>query len=212
MKKAQLLSVTFTVIGILIFVGAILFCLTFLNSAPILVSTPENALVCAQSLMEALDNADYETASAYLQGQPDLGLDRVPKEEVGKLLWDAFTQSFQYEFVGQCYTTPSGVTQMVMITTLDLQKLSSQLPAKMEQLLEEQLDNGGMMSQFYDAEGNFRQDLIQELLVQAATQLIADDPATVTRGISLNLVYQDDAWAVILDRSLLAAISGGIAG
>ena len=197
MKKTQLLSVTFTVIGILIFVGAILFCLTFLNSAPIMVSTPENALVCAQSLMEALDNADYETASAYLQGQPDLGLDRVPKEEVGKLLWDAFTQSFQYEFVGQCYTTPSGVTQMVIITTLDLQKLSSQLPAKMEQLLEEQLDNGGMMSQFYDAEGNFRQDLI---------------PATVTRGISLNLVYQDDAWAVILDRSLLAAISGGIAG
>ena len=137
MKKTQLLSVTFTVIGILIFVGAILFCLTFLNSAPIMVSTPENALVCAQSLMEALDNADYETASAYLQGQPDLGLDRVPKEEVGKLLWDAFTQSFQYEFVGQCYTTPSGVTQMVIITTLDLQKLSSQLPAKMEQLLEE---------------------------------------------------------------------------
>ena len=88
MKKTQLLSVTFTVIGILIFVGAILFCLTFLNSAPIMVSTPENALVCAQSLMEALDNADYETASAYLQGQPDLGLDRVPKEEVGKLLWD----------------------------------------------------------------------------------------------------------------------------
>ena len=212
MMKNQKLSLLFAAVGICILVAATLFCLTFLNAPPIMVSAPDGALECSETLMEALRNGDYDAASACLSGEPDLGLDREPEEEAGKLLWKAFSESFQYEFTGDCYATSTGVARSVMITTLDLNKISARLPQRLDDLLEEKLINSTNASEIYDAEGNFREDIIQQLLIQALSEILEEDAATVTRGVSLNLVYENGQWWVTFDQALLQAISGGVAG
>lgn len=212
MKKNQKFSLLFAVIGICLLAAATLFCLAFLNAPPIMISAPDGALECSETLMEALQNGDYDAASACLSGEPNLGLDREPKEEAGKLLWKAFSESFQYEFTGDCYATSTGVARSVMITTLDLNKISARLPQRLDELLEEELSNSNSMSEIYDAEGNFRQDLVQELLLQGLTEILEEDAATVTRGVSLNLVYENNRWWVTFDQALLQAISGGVTG
>ena len=212
MMKNQKLSLLFAAVGICILVAATLFCLTFLNAPPIMVSAPDGALECSETLMEALRNGDYDAASACLSGEPDLGLDREPEEEAGKLLWKAFSESFQYEFTGDCYATSTGVARSVMITTLDLNKISARLPQRLDDLLEEKLINSTNASEIYDAEGNFREDIIQQLLIQALSEILEEDAATVTRGVSLNLVYENGQWWVTFDQALLQAISGGVIG
>ena len=212
MMKNQKLSLLFAAVGICILAAATLFCLTFLNAPPIMVSAPDGALECSETLMEALRNGDYDAASACLSGEPDLGLDREPEEEAGKLLWKAFSESFQYEFTGDCYATSTGVARSVMITTLDLNKISARLPQRLDDLLEEKLINSTNTSEIYDAEGNFREDIIQQLLIQALSEILVEDAATVTRGVSLNLVYENGQWWVTFDQALLQAISGGVAG
>ena len=212
MKKNQKLSLLFAVIGICLLAVATLFCLTFLNAPPIMISAPNGALECSETLMQALQNGDYDAASDYLTGHPDLGLDREPEEEAGKLLWEAFSESFQYEFTGDCYATSSGVARSVMITTLDLDKVSARLPQRIDSLLEEKIATCNSMSEIYDAEGNFRQDLIQQLLLQGLSEILEEDAATITRGVSLNLVYENNRWLVTFDQALLQAISGGVAG
>ena len=212
MNKNQKMSLLFAVIGLCLLVVATLFCLTFLSAPPIMISVPSGALECSETLMEALRDGDYDTASACLSGQPDLGLDREPEEEAGKLLWKAFSESFRYEFTGDCYATSTGVARSVMITTLDLNKISARLPQRIDDLLEEKIATCDTMSEIYDAEGNFRQDLIQQLLLQGLSEILEEDAATVTRGISLNLVYENNQWLVTFDQALLQAISGGVAG
>ena len=212
MRKIQSLSLLFAVIGICILAFTTLFCLSFLNAPPIMVNVPDAALECSEALMEALRTGDYDTASAHISGQPDLGLDREPEEESGKIIWNAFSESFQYEFTGECYATPTGMAQTVMITTLDLNKISSKLPQRMDDLLNEKMTTSATMSEVYDAKGNFRQDMIQQLLLQAISEILEEDAATITRGVSLNLVYENSQWWVTLDQALLQAISGGVTG
>ena len=212
MRKIQSLSMIFAVVGICILVVAALLCLSFRNAAPIMISVPDDAKECSETLMNALRTGDYDTASACIAGQPDLGLEREPEEEGSKLIWEAFTDSFQYEFTGECYATPTGVAQSVMITTLDLTKISSKLPQRMDDLMAEKMANTTIMTEIYDETGDFRQDLIQQLLLQAISEILEEDAATVTRGVSLNLVYENSQWWVSLDQALLQAISGGVAG
>lgn len=212
MKKNEKLGLLFAVVGICLLAAAILFCLTFLNAPPIMVSAPDGAMECSENLMEALRNGDYDAASACLSGEPDLGLDREPEEEAGKLLWKAFSESFQYEFTGDCYATSTGVARSVMITTLDLNKISARLPQRLDDLLEDKIATCNNMSEIYDTEGNFRQDTIQQLLLQGLSEILEEDAATVTRGVSLNLVYENNRWWVTFDQALLQAISGGVAG
>ena len=212
MRKIQNLSLLFAVIGICLLAVATLFCVAFLNAPPIMLSVPDAALECSETLMESLRLGDYDAASACISGQPNLGLDREPEEEAGKLLWKAFADSFQYAFTGECYATSTGVAQTVMITTLDLNKVGTRLPQQIDDLLEEKIAHSSSMSEIYDAEGNFRQDLIQELLPQGLSEILEEDAATVTRGVSLNLVYENNRWWVSCDQALLQAISGGVAG
>ena len=212
MKKNQKLSLLFAVIGICLLAAATLFCLAFLSAPPIMVNVPDAALECSETLMEALQKGDYDTASACLTGQPALGLDREPTEEAGKILWKAFSESFRYEFTGDCYATPTGVARSVMITTLDLNRVSTHLPQRIDELLEEKIATSSTMSEIYDANGDFRQDLIQQLLLQGLSEILEEDAATVTRGVSLNLVYENNRWWVTFDQKLLQAISGGVAG
>lgn len=212
MKKNQFLSLLFVVIGLVLLTGSVCICLAFLDAPPIMVKAPEGAVSCAKDLMAALENGDYEAASQLLSGQPDLGLDREPAEESGRLIWDAFTDSFQYEFTGDCYATPTGVAQTVMITTLDLSKISARLPQRMDDLLAQKIASSTVMSEIYDEKGDFRQDLIQQLLLQGISEILEEDAATVTHGVSLNLVYENGRWQVTFDQALLQAISGGVAG
>ena len=212
MKKNQKLSLLFAVIGLCLLAVATLFCLAFLSAPPIMVRVPDAALECSETLMEALQKGDYDTASACLTGQPALGLDREPTEEAGKILWEAFSESFQYEFTGDCYATPTGVARSVMITTLDLNRVSTHLPQRIDELLEEKIATSSTMSEIYDANGDFRQDLVQQLLLQGLSEILEEDAATITRGVSLNLVYENNRWWVTFDQKLLQAISGGVAG
>ena len=212
MKKNQKLSLLFAVIGVCLLAVATLFCLTFLNAPPIMINAPDGAMECAETLMQALQNGDYDAASECLSGHPNLGLDREPADEAGKILWKAFSESFQYEFTGECYATSTGVAQTVMITTLDLSKVGTHLPQRIDKLLEEKIATCNTMSEIYDANGDFRQDLIQQLLLQGLAEILEEDAATVTRGVSLNLVYENSRWMVTFDQALLQAISGGVTG
>ena len=212
MRKIQNLSMLFAVIGICLLAVAALFCTAFLNAPPVMLSAPDAALECSETLMAALSQGNYETASSCLAGQPDLGLDREPEAETGKLLWNAFAASFQYEFTGECYATSTGVARTVMITTLDLNKVTARLPQRLDDLLGAKIASGSTMSDIYDEEGNFRQDLIQELLLQGLAEILEEDAPTVTRGVSMNLVYENNRWLVSCDQALLQAISGGVAG
>ena len=198
MKKIIALSLTFAILGLCILVGTAYFCLTSLNGNAIMVKTPEAAQLCSENLMSAIENGDFQTASGYLYGQVDLGVNREPAGQLGARLWNAFEDSITYEFIGDCYATSTGAARDVWITTLDPASVNSHLSQRAEELAETM-----------DTEA---EDFMDQLLLDALEEALKKDATTVTRKIQLNLVYQNGQWWVVPDAALIQAISGGVAG
>lgn len=183
-----------------------------LRADPILVQVPQAAQECAQSVMDSLCTGDYSQAESQLYGTPSLGLDRAPADEVGRMIWKAYTDSLEYTFDGEFYATDTGIGRNVVVTALDLTSVTSTLKQRSQALLEHRVAIAQDVSQIYDENNEYREDFVMNVLFDAAYQSLQEDAQVKSQAVALNLVYKQGKWWVVPDAALFAAISGGTAG
>lgn len=210
MKITKILSTVFSAIGAVTAVAAVYLSLSCANTAPVLLTPPNQAKSQAAAMMNAVCDGDYETASFYIWGNPDLGVNREASDEVGALIWDAFTDSLSYEMAGACYATDDGLAQSIELTSLDIESVTSVLRDRSQALLEERVQNAEDTSEIYDENNDYSEAFVMDVLYDAAEQALEEDAVEKTVVLTLNLSYQDGRWWVIADNQLLDAISGGI--
>lgn len=212
MKITKLFSGLFAVLGVILMLGTAVLSLSSLNRAPQLLTPPEAALAQSEAVMAAVAQGDYTSAGNLMYGQPSLGVDREPADAVGVLIWDAFVDSFTYEFTGDCYATDSGLARNVTVTTLDISSVTANLKARSEALLEQRVAEAEDVTEIYDQNNNYREEFVMQVLYDAAQQALQEDAAYLTQELTVSLVYQQEQWWVMPEQALLRAISGGIAG
>ena len=206
----KLLSVIFIVIGIAAAVAAVNLGLSNKEAEPVLLAPPEEAKLQVQGLMDAVCAGDFKGASAYMQGQPDLGVDREATDPVGVLIWNAFCDSMSYELVGDCYGTEAGLAQDLTISCLDITSVTSVLKDRSQAMLEQRVEEAENLDDVYDEDLQYREDFVMDVLYDAAVEALEEDSVTMTTDLTVNMVYQNEQWWIIADRNLLDAISGGI--
>ena len=135
-------------------------------------------------------------------GNPDLGLDQEPEGEVEAILWKAFEESLSYEFDGDCYATENGLARNVKVRGLHLVSMAAVLKDKAVQLLDPAMA---------DENGNYPEAYKQQVLREAAEEAGKEEGILVTYDVTLQLIFRDGQWQVAADKTLLAAISGGLA-
>lgn len=207
MKMSKFFAGVFGVLGVLLMTGTVMLCLMSRNAQPRMLESPEAASAQAQRMMDALCAGDYDTAGSCMYGQPDLGAGE-PEDEVSRLLWDAFTDSLSYEFTGVCSVTDAGLTRKAAVTALDVTKVTQSVPQRARALLEQQAEAAASPAEIYDEHNAYREELVNQALLEAARQALDESAETVTRDVSLNLIYRDGAWWVVPDQALLQIISG----
>lgn len=212
MRRSKILPAVFAVLGFLLALGTVILSLGSLDAAPVLVQTPQDAAIRSEALMEALAEGDFARAETVLYGTPSLGADREAADEVGQLIWDAFTDSLDYTFTGELYTVDSGLARDVKITTLEIASVTETLKERSEVLLEERVQSAGDVSQIYDENNDYREDFVMAVLYDAVSQSLQEDARYETREITLKLVFSQGQWWVMPDQALLQVISGGTAG
>jgi len=200
MKGSKILSAVFGVLGILLMVATAAVSIASRNAQPRMLESPEAASAQAQRMMDALCAGDYEAAQSCIYGQPDLGAGE-PEDAVSKLLWDAFTDSLSYEFTGLCRVTDTGFARDATVTCLDVSGVTAAVPQRAKALLEAKAAAA-------DEDNSYRSELVDQALNDAVTQALSEDAQTVTRDVTLGLIYQDGAWWVVPDQALLQIISG----
>lgn len=210
MKIAKCFAVLFAVVGTVLMLGTVGLCLGNLNTPARVADIPDEVTRCGEELMGSLAAGDYAAVQNYLYGQPNLGAGEAPSDPTAKLFWEAFTRSFTYEFDGECYVTDSGYARSVTVTTLDLSAAAADLKARARTLLEERVENATEMTELYDDSGEFQEDLIEQVLSQAAQEAAAGEQTVTCQG-TLNFYYRDGQWWAVPDQALLKAISGGVA-
>lgn len=139
-----------------------------------------------------------------------MGVDREAADELGVLYWDAFVESASYELVGECYATENGVAQDITFTCLDLNSATGSLRERSQALLEDRIENTTDLTEIYDENNDYREDVVMEVLYEAARDALDEDAVMITVELTVNLKYQDGKWWVVADKALLDAISGGV--
>ena len=207
MKGSKFFSALFGILGILLMVVTAAVSIASRNAQPRMLESPEAASAQAQRMMDALCAGDYDTAQGYIIGQPDLGAGE-PEDAVSTLLWDAFTDSLSYEFTGLCRVTDTGFARDVSVTCLDVSGVTEAVPQRAKALLEAKAAAAEDKSELYNEDNIYRSELVDQALNDAVTQALSEDAQTVTRDVTLGLIYQDGAWWVVPDQALLKIISG----
>lgn len=202
----------FGIAAVILMVGSVGLALKSLDKPVELAGIPEEAMALSEELMEAVARGDLQAAGNMMYGQPSLGVDREPEDEMGKRVWQKFIGSITYEFTGDCYATDSGISRDATITTLDIAKAVPGLRDRIQTELNRRVAEAENMDDLYDENNNFHEAMVMEIFDQAVTEALKEQTPSIQRAITMNLVYRDGQWWVVPDQALLKAISGNMAG
>ncbi len=211
MKLSKFFSVVFAVFGGILMIGTVAVCLLCRDMEAQMTQLPQEAGICSEQFMEALDLGDYASAGAMIYGQPELGGSGQPQSAIGGLVWDAFLESFSYTFVGDIYAQGTEIYRDVTITALDISSVTEALPQLSREALARRTEEAGedAAASLYDAAGMLRQEARDLILREAAAQAVTQGEMT-TYEAKLHMVQQDGRWWAIPDQTLRTAISGGV--
>lgn len=180
------------------------------NAEPILLEAPETAENLSVALMEALCAGEYGQVSQMLYGQPELGMDREAADPVGVLFHSAYEDSLSYRVIRECYATNRGVAMDVQVSGLDISSLTAQLRQKSQQLLEQRVAEAGDISEVYDENNEYREDVVMDVLYAAAEEILSGQTSQISWDVTLECVYENGQWWIVPEDTLLQIISCGI--
>lgn len=215
MKSAiRIFTWVFAALAAVIAVGGVCFIFLSRNAQPVLVTPSQEALDTAHMLVQAVSDGDYEAAGLLMLGSPDMGKtkDQQASSEVGKIIWQAYQDSLSFTAVGDCFATESGIGQQYTVRYLDLEAVTANIGTYSESLLAQRVEAAEDVSEVYDSNNNYREDVVLEVLNDAAQMALKRDSVFVETTFTVNLVYRNGQWLVVPDAQLLEAVTGGLAG
>ena len=165
----------------------------------------------AIGFMDALCAGRFEDAYACMYDGAGLGLENVPEDPAGELLYRAFYDSLSYTADGALSRSGRHAVQSVCLTAPDLDKLTEGLDAEVQALLEQWLLEADNANEIYDDTLNYRPEVVEEAFLQALSlrlENIADYMGQAV--IRLELTYDGSQWRVLDNEVLFAALSGHI--
>lgn len=210
MKVSKIFAALFAVLAVAASAAGVYVSFQYKDASPRMIGQPAAAREKVVSVMDAVCDADYASVSRQLYGSPELGIDRSAADDVGNLIWEAFMDSQSYELLGQSYATDSGVAQDIRLTCLDMNSITASLKERSQSLLEQRVAEAVDPSEVYDENYEYREDVVMEVLCDAAQEALVQDAEQMTVELTMNLAYEDGQWWAMPDSALLEAISGGI--
>ena len=110
--------------------------------------------------------------------------------------------------MGEPYLSPRGYCQDAVFYVPDLDTLTRRMKELAPELVTRRIVEARELSDVYDADFSFRQDLISEVLTEAARSAIAQEPERKVCQVQLRLVYEKDRWLIQPDQALLDILEG----
>lgn len=208
MKIARFFAIIFACIGVVLLIGSMGFFLLSRNAQVRVGELPQGAVSVSDGFVQALNAGDLESAAALMYGQPDLGTSGVPEDPESALVWEQFRNSIAVEFSGSWEVEQSSLVRKGSITTMDVASVTEKLPERVQSLLNQRVASAEDVTEIYDEQSDYREELVAEVLREALGQSLAQDAKTVTREVTVKLIRRDGAWWIVPDQALLHALSG----
>ena len=196
MKKTGLLSYLFGLLALLSAAAAVAVVAFCRDAGPMLLEAPAEAQAQVERLMDAVCEGDFSGAEQLLYGTPDLGADGMPEDPVDAMIWQAYLSSLDYRLVGDIYATDTGLAQDVKLISMELETVTRNLGSRARALLDQAMETAQDVSELYDEKNEYREELVLDILQEAARQALEEDVRYGYQILTLPLVYSDGQWWV----------------
>lgn len=211
MKIAKFFAGIFGAVGTLLLVGSIGLCLFSLHAPVRVAELPEGAAVCSETFSQAISRKDFSAAQGCIYGQPELGLTEQPEDQLAAMVWELLQLNLDLSWQGECYLKDGVLCRDAAVRYFDAESVTQNLQIRAHALLTQRVEEATDMEQLYDENGEFRKELVDQVLKAALTQACLEDVQAVTADVTVQLVNRDGQWWLIPDSALLTALSGGLA-
>lgn len=159
------------------------------------VTDPESIPEAANTLMNSVHTADWDTLEAIVSGTYALAPAAGEEGSAERLIWNAYLQSLRWNCEGSYTVHGPYVSQSLTVTCLDIRAVTN----KMMELLHKE---SGIPSAGDDATTALR---------SAAQQVLDSGAPTVHKEITLSFLREDRQWKAVPNDALLALLSGFMA-
>lgn len=179
-----------------------------IHSTPTIAMDYEVVVQAASETLDCVRTGDYEALSQLLYGAPNLGESPEATEDAQSMILFAFLDSIQYQVSPQCRASDSGITVDVHIQCLDIAAVSEALQAIVPDLMTKIANEKGDESLVYDANHDYLESFLSEVLATATKQVLAGNPTTTEKDITLELVQSGGKWQVVPTEDFVQLLTG----
>lgn len=213
MKLGKILAPVFGILGLVLMIATVGLSFASLDAQP-RGEVPQEAITCGAKTLLAISEGDFTAAAEQMYGQPDLGVAEELSEEAAAV-WEIFRSGITCWPISNdpsdYYVSGSGFAVDVQITVPQISTITDSLTDHAGELMNRRIAAAEEMAEIYDDSGNFRQDVVADVLKEAMDLSLAEEPESMTVQATLGLVYRDGKWWAVPDENLLNALSGGLA-
>ena len=201
-------SIVLSIMGFLSIIAGIIAVFWGLQADPVILREPEKGKQCAEEFLQAINDGNLAEAADYLPDPSALG--KVPEDAdpIAALIWDTYRTQLDAELVSGLYTTADGLCMDMELTALNVNDAVEKIGSLAVKRMQEHVAAASDMSELYGDDGQYRPELVDDVLQQAALETLMCDLPTVTTGITLHLTQSGEAWKVIPDQALIDALTG----
>lgn len=203
MRKTMSLILTF--LGTILLIGTGILAFAGRNMPVMLPSVPEEAQEVAEAFAAEINAGDMESLKNRIYGTPEL--EGEFDNPVLTVLWEAYTESFSWDFTGAWYASDSGLCCDASVTALDIPALLPQVETVYQELLPQKAEELAA-EQVYGEDGGYDADFVLQVLADATRQVLESSQPQVQREMTLTMICRDGNWYVRPDSALLELFSG----
>ena len=185
-------------------------CIHAMNAAPYIEDGEDGPTATLDRFLSALERKDFESAYALLYNYSTLGLEETPTDELSRMYWQAQLDAWRFTAAEGSEMNGTRMSKRVTVRCLDLNAISTDVGARVQQILAEKVENAYLKSEVYDETGAYREELALEALHTATEEMLADTARyAYEQECTLSLRFSDGKWRVEVDPAFLSALTSG---
>ena len=160
--------------------------------------------------LSRLEQKDFPGAYDLLYNYSSLGLESPPEDALARMYWDAQLAAWDFSTAGGSQMNGTRMEKRVTVRCLDLDAISADVGARVQEILAEKVENAYLKSDVYDETGAYREDIAYDALHTATAEILADtDPYAFTQECPVVLRFSGGRWLVEVGPAFISALTAG---
>ncbi len=208
----NILSALIGICAIVSIIVTVKVCSYGMEAKPIIMDEGSDPAAVAEQFVELVFSGESAEAEKLLLGSGKLGLDSVPEDALGSMLYAALQDSFSYEKFGECSTDSIDASQTFTVTYLDIPSITALQQDATNTRLAEYLEAADRADEVQADDGSYLPEVAMRALEEVTEELLLDaEDHYVSTELTVRLQYSAGEWKVIADEALFAILSGNTA-